>query len=370
MARTPMKVLFVLPSEPFPRDYNMLSTLKGAGHHVEVIYWEKGYDKQLLRLCARVSPFTSGGSEKRKLFLMPAWILFVSIRAASSDFDVVQARNLPGLLAALPMAKIHGSRIIYDLADFTSDASELVSGLPRILRLFLGRLENHLAQMTDALLVASEGQLVRQIRWPKGKPHLTVYNTPESAAKGEYQLNNGRLKVLYAGGLTKQRLPGILAVAQAVRRLPNTSMTIAGKGDSSEISKLASTATEIEYLGFVPHAEVMRLTSSCDCVVAPYNPSDLNNEIGMPNKLLEAMSSGKPILVSRGTMAGEIVENYRCGIAVRYGDTYEAERALRALTDPEVRRTFGANGKRAFAEKYSWAVGSGTYLKLCEDLRR
>lgn len=365
-----MRILFVLPGEPFPRDYNMISTLEGAGHQSEIIYWARDYDRQLLRLCAKVSPFTSGGTELRKLFLMPAWMLFVSMKMAFSDFDLVQARNLPGLLAVLPMAGIRKSKIIYDLADFTSDSSELVSELPRLVSLLLGKFENYLVQMTDALLVVSEGQLAQQVRWPKGRPCSVVYNTPESTAKADSRANSDRLKVFFAGGLSNQRVPGILAVAQAVRRLPNASLLIAGSGNSREIAELASNSTQIEYIGFIPHAEVIKLTSSCDCVVAPYDPSVINNVVGMPNKLFEAMSSGKPILVSRGTLAGAIVEKYRCGIAVRYADVDDAERALRVLTDTEVRRTFGANGKRIFAERYSWSVGSGAYLRLCENLMR
>lgn len=371
-AKKPMKVLFVLPGEPFPRDYNMASALKSAGHQVEIIYWKKDYDSQMLRLCTRVSPFTSGGTELRKLFLQPAWILFVSIKAAFSDFDLVQARNLPGLLAALPVAKIRRSRIIYDLADFTSDSAELVLGLPRTMRRLISRLENHLVQMTDALLVVSEGQLVRQIVWPRGKPCSIVYNTTEPVAKASSLMNSGRLEVLYAGGLSKQRVPGILAVAQAVRRIPNAHIKIAGyeisRGISREISKLASTSSQIEYLGFVPHAEVIRLTSSCDCVVDPIDPLNPNCAIAIPNKLLEAMASGKPILISKGTLGAEIVDRFQCGIAIRYGDTNDAELALQKVCDPVLRERLGSNGRRAFEEKYSWEIGSRAYLQLCEAL--
>jgi glycosyltransferase involved in cell wall biosynthesis len=365
-----LKILFVLPSNPFPRDYNMLTTLKHAGHQVDVIYWDKHADVTLTGVCNRAYRFSYSGGELRKLLLLPIWILFVSIRLISSKFDVVQARTLPGLLAVFPTLVCGESGIAYDLSDFTADSSTLASGLPRPIRSFVARFETRLAQRADALLVASIGQLSRQIAWPKDKPWTIVYNSPESGAPASPAEEGGDLRILYAGVLTRQRVPGIIAVAQAVRRLPGVTMTVAGRGDSARaIATLANISPQIEYLGFVSREKVVEMTASCTCIVAPYDPSELNNVIGMPNKLLEAMSSGKPVLVSRGTMAGEVVENHNCGIAVRYADIDDAERALRALADPEVRRALGANGKRAFAEEYSWAIGSGAYLRLCESLR-
>jgi glycosyltransferase involved in cell wall biosynthesis len=95
----------------------------------------------------------------------------------------------------------------------------------------------------------------------------------------------------------------------------------------------------------------------------------MNNRIGAPNKLFEAMAAGKPVIVSRGTFMSEVVEREKCGMSVTYGSAEELLGALQKLRDdPDLRESLGANGLRAAREKYNWSVMKQRLLKLYSDL--
>ena len=76
--------------------------------------------------------------------------------------------------------------------------------------------------------------------------------------------------------------------------------------------------------GFPP--EIERQTKECDVILCVYDPKDYNNRNNLPNKLFLAMKLGKPIIVSKGTKAAEIVEKYGMGVAVDY--------SIAAVLDP------------------------------------
>src|SRR5438093_11988180 len=80
-----------------------------------------------------------------------------------------------------------------------------------------------------------------------------------------------------------------------------------------------------------------------------------NNRLAAPNKLFEAMMFSKPVLVTQGTAAAEIVREVGCGIVVPYGDREALRRALETLIlSPAESAAMRARGRAAFEAKYYW----------------
>jgi glycosyltransferase involved in cell wall biosynthesis len=72
----------------------------------------------------------------------------------------------------------------------------------------------------------------------------------------------------------------------------------------------------------------------------------------MGNKLFEAMMCGVPVITN---VAQEIVNETECGIIVEYDNMEQIREAIITLRDnPELRKRLGANGRKAFLEKYNW----------------
>jgi glycosyltransferase involved in cell wall biosynthesis len=70
--------------------------------------------------------------------------------------------------------------------------------------------------------------------------------------------------------------------------------------------------------------------------------------------LLEAMSSGKPVVVTDAGGAGHLVDT-RGGRKVTPGDAPELARALgEILASPALQRQMGAHNRAAIEDVYSW----------------
>ena len=125
----------------------------------------------------------------------------------------------------------------------------------------------------------------------------------------------------------------------------------------------------VRYLGWLPYEKVIDHTLVADILFAFYDPSVPQNRLSSPNKLFEAMMAGKPIIVSDGTWGANTVKEENCGLVVPYGDVKAVAAALlRLKTDPHLRQKLGANGRRAYEQKYSWRIMEQGLLDIYRQL--
>lgn len=146
------------------------------------------------------------------------------------------------------------------------------------------------------------------------------------------------------------------------------SAQIAGDGPLLDAHRAADHDGSVTFLGRIPPAEVRDRTRDCLAVLALYDVSNPNNRLASPNKLFEAMKYGKPSIVSADTFMAEIVERWRCGISVPYGNVASLRRALVELRDPERYAEMCRNAHQAFLEAYNWEIMTPRLLFLYESL--
>src|SRR5207302_846041 len=122
-------------------------------------------------------------------------------------------------------------------------------------------------------------------------------------------------------------------------------------------------------LGTSSYDEVLDQTAGCQVVAALYDPAVPNNRFAAPNKLFEAMMFEKPVLVSEGTLAAEIVREVGCGMVVPYGDREALKRALEKLMlSSEEASAMGALGRAAFEQRYNWKAMEPILLRLYREV--
>lgn len=81
-----------------------------------------------------------------------------------------------------------------------------------------------------------------------------------------------------------------------------------------------------------------------------------NHVNAQPNKMFEYMSSGIPVIASNFPLWRDIIEGNDCGICVDPLDLKAIAAAIdRLVTNPDVARRMGQNGRNAIMSRYNWA---------------
>jgi glycosyltransferase involved in cell wall biosynthesis len=141
---------------------------------------------------------------------------------------------------------------------------------------------------------------------------------------------------------------------EAAARMEGCTLRIAGSGRLQEVvERMAQAHPNVEYLGHLPFTRLLEEYSKVDVVLILADPANENYRIALANKLGEGMAFGLPILASRGTLVGDIVEECGCGLTFDW-----SEQAFRAsvdrLRDPGLRAEMGRRGRAAAEREYNW----------------
>jgi glycosyltransferase involved in cell wall biosynthesis len=184
--------------------------------------------------------------------------------------------------------------------------------------------------------------------------------------------NDDRLKVLFVGRLTKRKGCEYLiqAIAKAVEIKPNIKLRcqILGVGPlREELEELA------KKLGIINYIEFLGGVKSNEDIVYNYNNNDI---ICLPalsetfTVTKEALSSGKPVIVTRVCSNAERIDEGINGFVVPPKDPEAIAKVLVAIADkPEKLQLLSQNALKA-RELYDWKNITQRYLELLQNNTR
>jgi len=166
-------------------------------------------------------------------------------------------------------------------------------------------------------------------------------------------VDDGKCLVLFVGlhGLA-QGLDQIVNAAELLLEEEGIKFVLVGDGPEKNRLKEMGKQKNLKNLQLrdsIPAKDVPPLLAGADIILVTlkmYIPG------AVPSKLYEAMASGRPVVLVASGEAAEIVRESKAGIVVKPGDLPALAEAIRTLySQPELRRTYGENGRRV-AEKY------------------
>lgn len=346
----------------------MAQVLAKSGYRVFVLEWDRDPASKQAMFATSISSIkvkmtTPYGP--RAALKLALWWGFISSYVLLHQFNVVQPQNLDNLFPISFICRIKRTKVIYDIADFYSEAFIPLS--LSVLQRLVSKIERILIKTTNFSLIVDESRY-KQIGAIE-TPIKVIYNSPSEEVLNNLQRKdliavNQKFTVFYAGILSEDR--GLRSLVQAVKGLDDIELVVAGFGNiEAEFVQLIKGIPNIRFLGRVTYEKVISISLACDCIVALYDPKVPNNVYASPNKLFEAMMCGKPIIVSLGTSMANIVAEEKCGIGVPYNNITEIKAAIKRLKNNQGFASFlGGNGRAAYRRKYNWKRMEKTLLDL------
>ena len=365
-----------------PRVYSEARSLIKAGNRVTVIAWDReGTNRprqdwdgiEVVRLRTRLlpgryragSPFWVGFN--LLLWQSQAYRLALKLNK-EGRFDVIHCNDFDTLRVGLRLKRKLGLPLVYDAYEIYG---YMIGGsVPgRIASLFLW-LEKRLVRRADAMITDGEGRR-RYFAGIVDRPISVVMNCkPLQSSEYEPPQTTDGLALLYIGTLWPSRM--LVEVIEAARELAGVRCLIGGVGQPDYVRTLreeCARTSNVAFLGEVPFEEVIPMTKRADVVICMLSTVDDNVRLGMPNKLGEAMVCGRPVISSRGTYSGEIIEEEQVGLVVDNTVAALREAMMKLRDDPALRERLGRNALKAAINKYNWEKQEEGLLKLYESLR-
>jgi glycosyltransferase involved in cell wall biosynthesis len=189
-------------------------------------------------------------------------------------------------------------------------------------------------------------------------------------AKEELGFNPDDVAVLSVGRLYARK--GLFTLIESmpavVRRFPRVKFIISGKGQSNEMKKLVSHATRlgvrdhIVFTGYFPDRKLPRLYQAAD--VFAFSTFYEN----LPFAVLEALSTGLPVVTTRVGGIPEMIEDGKNGFLVQPFNSRElSDRVLYFLEHPSAASEMAFLARKIIEERFDWRLIVKKVLKVYDE---
>lgn len=164
---------------------------------------------------------------------------------------------------------------------------------------------------------------------------------------------------LFVGRLVRNK--GLHTILGAFRRAAAADLLVAGEGDQErELRAAAADLPQVCFLGAQPYQRLRQLYRHAIALVVP----SISYEV-CPIVILEAFAEGTPVIARNLGGSAELVTETGGGLL------FQDESSLRAAVDrlqhdPALRQALGANGRRAYLERWSVEPHMRQYFDLIE----
>ncbi|MCW5315690.1 glycosyltransferase [Nostoc sp. KVJ3] len=302
------------------------------------------------------------------------------LRKHRSEIDLVKVNGAINLAAADVNAVhfVHSSWLRSPV-HISRNRRDLYGLYQWLFTAFNARWEKQAFQKAQVVVAVSEkvAQELVNIGVPRSRIRVIINGVDlEEFAPGESDACGGlRLRqklglpenvtlALFAGDIRTPR-KNLDTVLHALVKVPDLHLVVVGHTQNSPFPQLAASLglnERVHFVGF--RRDIPAIMQAVDLFVFPsrYEACSL--------VLLEALSSGLPVITATATGGGELVTP-ECGIVLSDSDDSDAL-ALALLTLVSSSALIQQMGKaaRSVAEKHSWTTMAQTYVDLFEELSK
>ncbi len=408
-----MKIWLITIGEPLPTDPGsprLLRTgivaglLRDQGH--EVVWWTSRFDHQAKRMRALVVGRTAGPALGYDLRLLAgcgyrsnvSWRRLRDHQQLAQAFSA-QAPTLPapdivlcsyptvGLCeAAEAYARPRGIPVLLDLRDLWPDifvnlAPPVLRRLARGLLAPMFRASRRACAGATALVGITEAfvdwgvERAGRPKRPADRAFPLAYDfrpMPAEALQAARDMWTalgiaaGGKTLCFFGTLGRQfDIPTVLHAARLLKH-SDLRFVICGTGDRlAQYRRDAADLPNVLLTGWVDAAAIRALMERSLAGLAPYH-NERSFTMSIPNKAVEYMAGGLPVLTCLGGELQAMLRQHGCGVFWNEGDaTGLADAINRLIGDPEARQRMADNAASAYSENF---VAQVVYGRLIDHL--
>ena len=352
-----MRVLMFVSNDVVhdPRVLKEARALIHAGHEVTAIGWDRSgvlaaRDEQEGLEIHRVR--TSGSMRLlwKDLFRNPVWWRRAVHLARGLSFDAIHCHDLDTLPIGVRLKALTGRPLVYDAHEVFAYMIE--GDVPKVVVDYTFRMERRLAPQADRVITVNEA-VKKYVDQVSGNEAVVVMNCMDLVVDAYRPPPGPPFTVIFLGTLHKSRF--ILPAIEVIAGMPDVRLVIGGsKKLAPMVREMAARHPNTEFVGQVPNEEVLPRTLASHAVLTMFDPTYRINKVGLPNKIFEAMVTGRPPIVTKGLMMADLVEREGCGLAVPYTEEGLRGAIERLRDDPRLAERLGRNGLEAARREYNW----------------
>ena len=354
-----------------------IKALESEGYLVTYLCWDRGFKAPIKRQEMdgthreiRLKLKAPWGT--KVLFFFPIWWCFVFFWLMVTRWDIAHAGEFTSIPPTVIAGKLKRKPVIYEILDTFGD---LVL-LPKAIRNICIKIDKLFMWLASSIILADEAQIEEVGGIPNSKV-VTIYDSPPDMFDeiGISHRRNDTFTLFFVGFLSSTKALNLDKIFTAIEDIEGVKIVIAGHGNMvEEIKKWSHKMPDkIQYIGEINYAEVLERSVKADLLfmLRDYVVKPVNRYI-CGSKVLEAMMCGTPILVNKGTSTANKVREENCGLVVDADNIEEIKEAIIKLRDnpelSELCEELGANGRRAYEERYSWGIMERRLLALYQEL--
>lgn len=315
----------------------------------------------------------------RILRFMLAATLAITRRHFARPYQIVHVHSVPDFLVfAAVIAKLLGARVILDIHDILPEFYASKFGITRESFLFklLVFIERISIAFSDHVIIANgiwkERLLSRSVA-PAKCTSIINYPDPELFVRQPKLSHNGKFVILYPGTLNRHQGVDIAvrSFGRVAHKMPDAVFHIYGEGPDKQrlidLSRELGVSDRVQVHDFLPAKQIARVMANADLAVVPKRASSSFGNEAASTKIMEFMSVGVPVIVSRTNIDTLYHDESRVKFFQSENEEELAEAIYLLWSQPRLRQQLSESAS-AYIEGNSWTTRRLDYLALVDRL--